>query len=290
MSDILGWIAAGLALGLIGVLAWWLLIASEGVYLGRRVVIWLYDLYAHRYEDVKGYLPEYEQLFLAEPLMDAIAPETAPLVLDVATGTGRLPLALARHPDFDGHTIGADLSRQMLHHATRAIYPYDHRVTFICCPAEHLPFPDDTFDIVTCMEALEFMSNPSAVLCELARVLRPGGVLLTTQRINTRLMPGKTWSAGEMLEQLQRCGIESVQAQVWQVDYRKVWGRKRGDSPFAGVRPLAAILRCPHCGQQRFRSQHKDERSSNWLCEKCGRQALVGADGVIDLTPLYRGH
>lgn len=312
MSDILGWIAAGLALGIIGALAWWLLIASEGVYLGRRVVIWLYDLYAHRYNDVKGYLLEYEQLFLAKPLMDAIAPETAPLVLDVATGTGRLPLALARHPDFDGHTIGVDLSRRMLHQAARSIYPYNHRATFICCPAERLPFCDDTFDIVTCLEALEFMTAPGAVLRELTRVLRPGGVLLTTQRINTRLMPGKTWSAGKMLEELERCGIEDARAQIWQVDYRKVWGRKRGSSAFGGVRPLQQILRCPNCGERQFKAQnphpenfrrgnfitesqsHAEKRESGeaqevkWLCESCGRWAAVGADGVIDLRPLYR--
>ncbi|MBZ0308871.1 MAG: hypothetical protein K8I82_22580, partial [Anaerolineae bacterium] len=58
--------AVGLLLG--GVLLWWLLITTEGVYLGRRVVILLYDLYASRYEHTKGYDPLYEARFLAWPI------------------------------------------------------------------------------------------------------------------------------------------------------------------------------------------------------------------------------
>jgi len=85
-----------IALIIIG-LGWWLLIESEGVYLGRRVVIWLYDLYAGRYDDIKHFRQDYDHLFLAQPLMQRIAPNRAPLVLDVASGTARLPLALLRH-------------------------------------------------------------------------------------------------------------------------------------------------------------------------------------------------
>lgn len=264
------------------VLGWWLLIASEGVYLGRRVVIWLYDLYAHRYNGVKNYLPEYEQLYLAKPIMDAVKPQTAPLVLDVATGTGRLPLALARHPDFDGHTIGVDLSRQMLHYAAKTIYPYNHRATFIWCPAENLPFPDKTFDVVTCLEALEFTTNPRATLQELVRVLRPGGLLLTSQRINTRWMPGKTWTSGEIQTILEEYGVEKGFAQIWQVDYRKVWGWKKGDSNPIGVRALSEILRCPHCHKATMTLAN-----SLWLCEDCEIKAHIGDDGVIELFPLY---
>lgn len=274
-------VAATVVIGLI-VLGWWLLIASEGVYLGRRVVVWLYDLYANRYDGVKNYFREYEQLYLAEPIMKAIAPEVSPLVLDVATGTGRVPLALARHPDFEGHVIGVDLSRRMLHFAARNIYPYDERATFIWCPAEKLPFPDNTFDVVTCLEALEFMENPKAVVQESVRVLRPGGLLLISQRINTKWMPGKTWTGGETLDILEKSGIVDAQAEIWQVDYRKVWGRKAGGSQSAGIRPLTEMLRCPHCGQPRMILQ-----DSQWLCENCKHSARVGRDGVLELFPLY---
>lgn len=283
MSDLLPYIVIATVIVGIAVLAWWLLIASEGVYLGRRVVIWLYDVYAHRYEGVKNYLREYEELYLANPIMQAIAPQKNPLVLDVATGTGRLPLALARNERFEGHTIGVDLSRKMLHFGTQTIFPYEQRATFIWCPAETLPFPDDSFDVVTCLEALEFMVSPRAVLHEMVRVLRPGGLLLVTQRINTKFMPGKTWTAGRVIEELEAAGIVDGKAQIWQVDYRKVWGKKKGESRPIGAELVDPVLLCPRC-KNGILEKH-DRRL--WLCEACNTQAKVGDDGVIELFPLY---
>lgn len=273
---LLGTLAAGL-----GVLLWWLLIASEGVYLGRRVVIWLYDLYAHRYDGVKNYYREYEQMYLAQPIMEAIAPHKSPLVLDVATGTGRLPLAMMRHNAFQGRVVGIDLSRKMLHYAAKNLDLYEERVNFIWSPAEKLPFADNTFDVVTSLEALEFMTVPKAVLAELVRVLRPGGLLLVSQRQNTRFMPGKTWTSGEIQTILTGMGVEDAKAQIWQVDYRKVWGRKSGQSNATGARPLEEILRCPKCDQHLMQRQEQ-----SWVCEDCGGKAKIGDDGVIELLPV----
>jgi ubiquinone/menaquinone biosynthesis C-methylase UbiE len=262
-------------------LGWWLLIASEGVYLGRRVVIWLYDLYAHRYDGVKAYIREYEQRFLAEPLMKSLSPNTAPLILDVATGTGRLPLAMAQHQDFQGHVVGIDLSRNMLDHAPPNLYPYTERATFVWGPAEALPFPDDTFDAVTCLEALEFMTQPEAVLKEMIRVMRPGGILLTTQRLNTRWMPGKTWSQDVVMKRLQTGGLEDVRIQIWQVDYRKVWGRKPGVlAPTSAVARTNSI-RCPQCHAQMERQHHM------MVCTGCQRKADISPEGIVELFPLY---
>jgi ubiquinone/menaquinone biosynthesis C-methylase UbiE len=282
MSQIVGvFLTSTIVIG-IAILIWWLLIATEGVYLGRRVVVWLYDLYASRYDRVKNYDPEYEQLYLAEPMMKAVAPERAPLVLDVATGTGRLPVAVARHPDFEGRIIGTDMSRRMLHFAARNVYPYNELMSFIWCPAEALPFPDGSFDIVTCLEALEFMENPEGIIKELVRVLCPGGLLLISQRINTKWMPGKTWTGGETLDVLENAGIVGARAEVWQVDYRKVWGRKAGHSRFVGVRSMDSLLWCPHCHQGYLKAS-----DGRWLCETCQCAAKVAQDAVIELLPLY---
>lgn len=281
MTDVLGLLALALAAAGLIALGWWLLVATEGVYLGRRVVVALYDLFAPRYDCVKNYYREYEQMYLADPIMRAIAPHRSPLVLDVATGTGRLPLALMRHPDFQGRVIGLDLSRQMLKFAARNLSVYDERVTFIWGPAERLPFDDDAFDVVTCLEALEFMTRPEVVLRECVRVLRPGGLLLVTQRINTRLMPGKTWTSGQFQALLEACGVVDGRVQIWQVDYRKVWGRKAGDAPAVGARPPAEVIRCPSCAGRGLRPDGK-----RWRCDGCGMLVPVGSDGVLELAPL----
>ena len=48
------WVSLGFSL-ILGVLVWWLFIETEGVYLGRGVVIWLYDVYASRYDGIKEF-------------------------------------------------------------------------------------------------------------------------------------------------------------------------------------------------------------------------------------------
>ena len=79
-------------LALIIALLYWQLILAEGAYFGKRVVAWLYDLVATRYNSIKQYDPADDARFLGEPLTLSLQGEAEPLVLDVATGTSRLPI------------------------------------------------------------------------------------------------------------------------------------------------------------------------------------------------------
>ena len=257
-------------------LAWWLVFETEGVYLGRRVVVWLYDVNANRYDRIKKLVPEYEQWLLARPLLHRIAPHRSPLVLDVATGTGRLPLALLQTDTFQGHVIGLDLSRKMLFKAAVKLGG-DPRASLVWSPAVDLPFADDTFDVVTCLEALEFMDREAA-LGELIRVLRPGGLLLITNRM-TKWMPGKTWTDDGLADLLFDGGMASVETELWQVDYTKVWATKAGEALPRGARPLEEILCCPHCGAKAIT---RDE--GRLLCTACGTAIPTGEDGVIEVA------
>ncbi|MEP7291475.1 MAG: methyltransferase domain-containing protein [Chloroflexota bacterium] len=278
MSDFLSLVVLALvALGIVA-LGWWLLIASEGVYLGQRVVIWLYDRYAGRYDDIKHYSKEYDHSLLAQPIMAGIAPIKNPLMLDVATGTARMPLAMLRHRQFQGRIVAVDLSRRMLTHAAAKLRG-EKRVSLICVPAEKLPFADHTFDVVTCLEALEFMTDSGAVLREIARVLRPGGLLLTTNRIHTRIMPGKIWSDAQMQALLETLGMERVVIEYWQVDYNRVWGYKAGSAAPTLARPLAEVLRCPRC-----KAATLVEGDDGWSCPNCHFHTPASPDGVIELV------
>ncbi len=263
-----------------GLLIWWLFFATEGVYLGRRVVVWLYDVYARRYDSIKKYDDTWEAATLARPMLRALTAIPAPLVLDVATGTARLPLTLFDQSAFNGRVIGLDYSRQMLAVAAEKLASCGHRYDLIYQPAQALPFAADTFDAVTCLEALEFMPDPNAVIAELVRVARPGALILITNRKGTdaRLMPGKTQSAEVLAARLrERFGLHRVTVEIWQMDYQLVWAYKPGTQTPAPDHAIEAILRCPHCGQNQL--SRDDQRLR---CNSCGVIVPIGADGVID--------
>jgi ubiquinone/menaquinone biosynthesis C-methylase UbiE len=269
-----------LVIGLVGLgvgafLVWWLIFESEGVYLGKRVVVWLYDVYARRYDAIKQYDPLDEFGYLAHPLLLRLAPQTDPLVLDVATGTGRVPLALLQHPAFVGHIIALDASRAMLTVAAEKFSEGDE-VTLIWRSAERLPLDAAAVDVVTCLEALEFMPQPGAVLRELCRVLRPQGLLLITLRINTRWLPRRTWNEETLQNLLEQAGMEQVEIETWQRDYRLVWARKVGAGEWLGACLPEMVLRCPQCGQSTLAVM-----TQCWQCRAC-EATLAVEQGIVD--------
>lgn len=275
------WIAlAILIILLLGLLLYWQLIIAEGAYLGPRVVTLLYDWSAHVYERIKQYDAGDEQWFLGLPLARALELIPAPLVLDVATGTGRLPRALLRQPAFEGRVIGLDLSRRMLRQAVRRTAQFAARLTYIWQDASNLPFDDDTFDAVTCMEALEFTPNPRAALAELVRVLRPGGVLLVTNRVgaDAKFLPRRAFPRAGFEQVLGGFPLEDIKVRSWQMDYDLAWAVKTGKPRGGGIRPLPEILRCPACGGRLSRAVDAFD------CSGCGRTYPVAADSVIEMS------
>lgn len=280
MSPILAILLGLLVVGLLAALLYWLIVTTEGVYLGRGVVIWLYDRFAPKYERIKGYETPVETYFLGRPLLLAL-PTEAPLVLDVATGTGRLPRNLWGQPNFKGRIVGIDLSRPMLRQAVGRVAEGMHhgRIVLMHGPAEKLPFPDNTFDLVTCLEALEFMSRPRTVIAELVRVTRPGGLLLLSNRIgrDAKLMPGKTWSVEQAYRVYEDEFGLHTEIRAWQFDYDLVWLRKSGESSPVGPRPLEEIWCCPRCAEVAMSAT-----DGGYTCLSCGARVAVGDDGVIE--------
>lgn len=95
-------------------------------------------------------------------------------VLDVACGTGNLAIPLARQ----GYTVtGVDIAPNLLVQARERAAAEGVAVQFDEGDAEQLPYPDGSFDVVVSMFGAMFAPRPEVVASELARVLRPGGVL-----------------------------------------------------------------------------------------------------------------
>lgn len=218
-------------LAVVALVAYWQLIVAEGAYLGPRVVAFLYDVVARRYNRIKQFNPEDDAWFIGDPLTEWLASVARPRVLDVATGTGRVPLALLANPDFGGTIVAIDRAQRMLREAARALSGYAQRVSILRQDGARLAFREDSFDAVVCVEGLEFMPEPSAALAECVRVLKPGGALLVTRRTGpwARWMPGRTPSGENFKAQLETLGVWDVRVQVWQVDYDLVRGVKIAD-------------------------------------------------------------
>lgn len=235
------WVLA-VSILLLGITLYWLFITTEGTYLGSRVVVLLYDWTARRYDAIKNLYFVNEARYLGIPVVEALSAAPHPRVLDVATGTGRLPLALLREPDFDGTVIGIDRSLPMLVQAQAPLWEYGPRAALLRQDSGSLGFMDDSFDAVTCLEAMEFMGHPHRVLEEAARVLKPGGVLCLSNRVGTeaRFFPGRISGRGRLEEALKRAGMVDIITERWQVHYDLVWARK----PASGSKkPLDQTMR-----------------------------------------------
>jgi ubiquinone/menaquinone biosynthesis C-methylase UbiE len=113
-------------------------------------------------------------------------------VLEVAVGTG---LNLGHYPA-DVRLTGIDLSPGMLAKARHRADQLGRRVELRTADAEHLPFPDASFDTVVCTYSLCGIPDERQALAEMARVLRPGGRLLLADHIEA-----KAW-AGRLLQRL----------------------------------------------------------------------------------------
>ena len=101
-------------------------------------------------------------------------------VLDAASGTGLVARELARK---NLRVAALDPSRSMVRHGVRAVRDQgmEDRVRFVAGRAEQLPFADETFDAVTFTYLLRYVADPASTVTELARVLRPGGVMASLE-------------------------------------------------------------------------------------------------------------
>ncbi len=264
-----------------GIIIYWLLITTEGTYLGAYVVALLYNWVARRYDTMKGFNPAMEEIFLTRPLISALRGNAAPLVLDVATGTGRVPALLLSEPAFTGRVIGLDFAREMLTLAAGKTVDHADRVTYIWQNAMQLPFPDASFDLVTCLEALEFMPDPEQVMREMIRVARADAPIFLTHRRGweSRVMPGKCWAEADFRSFLEGLGLRGLQVAPWQKDYSLVWGRSGAAQAGSGRTDVEEILCCPNCRQRRL-----ERERTGFSCSECKAHYAIAADGIIDMA------
>ncbi|PXY28486.1 methyltransferase type 11 [Prauserella muralis] len=127
-------------------------------------------------------------------------------LLDVGCGPGMLVRRLLDTRPGDFHITACDQSRAMIKAAADRVAGADD-VDLTVARIEDLPFPDESFDVVLAMGVLEY-TDAARALRELARVVRPGGLVLVTM-LNPhgpyRLFEwGVFWPALRLLGRLER--------------------------------------------------------------------------------------
>lgn len=209
-------------------------------------------------------------------MLDHIVAASPSLALDVASGTAGVALQLSERASAPITVIGIDLTLEMLREGQHKLRlrGRNGEVLLAAGRGEQLPFADSTFDALSFAYLLRYVEDPSETLKELARVIRPGGVMASQEFmvpprpfwrfwwwVYTRLLlPAAGWVLGGRpwyevgrflgpnisahyrryplpwtLEAWRRAGFDCVGAQVMSMGGGLViWGTRSDAAPAAG--------------------------------------------------------
>jgi ubiquinone/menaquinone biosynthesis C-methylase UbiE len=106
------------------------------------------------------------------------------IVLDVATGTGNLAMALSPHVK---RVVGLDITPGMLEMAVQAAQERGiDNISNHGGDVEHLPFRDSSFNVVACRFSFHHFPEPIKSISEMARVLKTGGKLVIEDMVTSQ--------------------------------------------------------------------------------------------------------
>lgn len=107
-----------------------------------------------------------------ELLSKYVAAGDQPYILECGCGPGGILGAFATHR---GRLIGIDINPR---HLAKAKSDISQDIAWIQADVESLPFHDHAFDIVCCVGVLSYLQKDEAAVTEIARVVKPGGVVI----------------------------------------------------------------------------------------------------------------
>jgi demethylmenaquinone methyltransferase/2-methoxy-6-polyprenyl-1,4-benzoquinol methylase len=102
-------------------------------------------------------------------------------VLDIAGGTGDLARAFAKRVGASGQVWLTDINSSMLLEGRNRLLDEGLMLPVALADAESLPFPDDSFDLVSVAFGLRNMTHKDRALAEMRRVTKPGGKVLVLE-------------------------------------------------------------------------------------------------------------
>ena len=117
---------------------------------------------------------------MGDEIIRSIKPNGKQLVLDIAAGTGEPGLTIASMLD-GGKVVLTDLAEDMLNITKEnAIKRGITNIEIKACDVSELPFPDNSFDAISCRFGFMFFPDMQVAANEMYRVLKPGGTMATS--------------------------------------------------------------------------------------------------------------
>jgi ubiquinone/menaquinone biosynthesis C-methylase UbiE len=111
----------------------------------------------------------------APGLVELAALQRGERVLDLACGTGVVTRLAAPQVGPTGQVTGLDLNAEMLAVARALPPPSGASITWVEGSAMAMDLPDASFEVILCQQGFQFFPDKPAALCEMRRVLVPGG-------------------------------------------------------------------------------------------------------------------
>ncbi len=137
-----------------------------------------------------------------------VAPQGTAPILDICAGTGDLAFAYCRKSEAATEIVAVDFTREMLQIGEQKKSrreSYD-RIRFVEADAQHLPFDDDIFQIVSVAFGLRNIADTDRGLQEMIRVCQPGGRVVVLEFSQPRWQPFKGFYGFYMKYILPRIG------------------------------------------------------------------------------------
>ena len=166
---------------------------SESALRGRNLVARrLFAGLPDRYDRLAEWLSFGQNGRWRRTLVEAVAEARPGTVLDVATGTAGVAMALRERTA--ATVVGVDLTEAMVRRGRDNVRRAGmSRIVFTIGRGEKLPFPDASFDALSFTYLLRYVDDPEAALHELARVVRPGGVVANLEFLLPRTRFWRAW-------------------------------------------------------------------------------------------------
>jgi demethylmenaquinone methyltransferase/2-methoxy-6-polyprenyl-1,4-benzoquinol methylase len=159
---------------------------------GNEFAVELFSGLPRRYDALAEVLSFAQNARWRHELVRHISGHRPDSILDVATGTAGVAIALASATD--ARITGVDISHAMLERGRQLVAKAGlaGRITLQPARAESVPFPAESFDAVSFTYLLRYVADPAATVAELARVLRPGGHMAS---LDFYVPPNPGWRA-----------------------------------------------------------------------------------------------